>query len=140
MQVRAAARDALDLVDPAARPGRQPVEVAVHVHLDALPLELRRLALHVCLQQTHERVHLALRAIPVLGGEGEQREDGHAGLDAPFDDLADRRHAGGVTLVARQAAGARPATVAVHDDGDVAGQTAAELQALEQLVGHVRLP
>ena len=89
---------------------------------DVVLQEVRELAVQVLLQKRHERDDLEPRALPVLDGEGVERQRVELEPRAGLDDLADGRDAGAVALDARRAALAGPAAVAVHDDGDVPRQ------------------
>jgi hypothetical protein len=72
------------------------------------------------LLEAHEELDLLGGAVPVLGGEGEDREPLDPQAEGAVDHVEQRLLAGGVAGGAGQAAGGGPATVAVHDDGDVA--------------------
>src|SRR5690554_1580865 len=110
---------ALDLCHSRARAGWQPVGLTEHAYAHALRLQLRTLFHEIALQQPHERGDLACRPIPVLLRERIEREHAYAGLDGALDGLAHRAHARRMTPKARQAASARPAAVAIHDDRNV---------------------
>jgi len=105
-----------------------------------LSLELLDLLGDELLEQAHQRGDLARRALPVLFREREQRQDFDAGLDRSLHCLAHRRHPGPVAERPRQPALARPAPVAIHDDGDVARHRAVELDLPEEIVRHLRPP
>ena len=91
-----------------------------HVALD----QLVHVAAEIEAEQTHQRPHFLRRAFPVLRREGEQGEVLQADVAGLAHDLAHRVHAGDMAGLARQVALLRPASVAVHDDGDVVGKTA----------------
>src|SRR5439155_20532215 len=76
----------------------------------------------VATQEGHEPVHLARRALPVLGREGVQGEVADTELAAHLDDGAHGVLPHPMPLEAREAALLCPAPVAVHDDGHVARQ------------------
>ncbi len=69
------------------------------------------------LQQLHDGVHLLLRPLPVLGGEGVDRQVLDADVPAVGGDGAEGLRPGGVAGLARQATAFGPAAVPVHDDG-----------------------
>ena len=101
---------------------RQAVNLADHFEVDVVLVQFRRLGLEIVDEIFHQRIHLVLGPVPVLGGKGVEREI----LDAEFprraDDFARRIRAAPVPLDARQTMLFRPAPVAVHDDGDVLRQ------------------
>src|SRR4051812_28117965 len=68
----------------------------------------------------HERKHFRFRALPVLGGEGVERQILDAQIAAAFDALAHRFRALLVAFDPRQPAVLGPAAVAVHDDSYMA--------------------
>ena len=94
----------------AARPAHAYAEL---VHLVATAPD------HVAVE-AHQELHLVGGARPVLGGEGVRRDRLHADLDRPLDHVEERVLALLVAGRARQPALLGPATVAVHDDRDVA--------------------
>ena len=98
------------------------VRAAAHdAEADLVLVEEGLLAGEVGDEEAHEGLDLVLGALPVLDGEGVEREVADAGVAAVAEDAADGLAAGAVALGAGEAAGLRPAAVAVHDDGDVAG-------------------
>ena len=74
-------------------------------------------------------------AIVELAGEGEEGEDLQARLNRAFDCLAHRLHAVAVPERPRQVSLACPPPVAIHDDGDVAGDGAVQSNSREELIG-----
>ena len=60
-------------------------------------------------------------AVPVFGAEGVEREELDSHVGAGCSDFAHSHHALLVSHAAVQSAGFGPASVAVHDDGDVLG-------------------
>ena len=88
--------------------------------LDVVVDEESALRAHVLDVEVHEEADFFGGAVPVFRGEGVEREllDVEAGRF--FDDGADGFGAGAVACEAWETAGAGPAAVAVHDDGDVA--------------------
>src|SRR3990172_2263078 len=113
--------------------GREALQLAEHAHLHSLPLELVRLPLDVLLQERHQRRNLARGPLPVLLREGEEREHLEPHLEGPFHHLAHRLHPAPVPQGARQPALARPASVAIHDDGDVARRRAVGADLAEEI-------
>src|SRR5690606_19719773 len=108
-----------DLCHSRARAGWQPVGLTEHAYAHALRLQLRTLFHEIALQQPPERGALACRPSPVLLRARIARAHADAGLAGPLDGPAHRAHARRMTPTARQAAGARPAAVAIHDDRNV---------------------
>ena len=139
-EARALARVALDALDRRGRAGREAGAVAEHVHPHPLPAQLRHLPRDVFFQQVHQGGDLGRGPLPVLVREREQGEHFHARLDRPLHNLAHRAHAGAVSQRARQVPLARPTSVAIHDDGDVARHRAPQTDLCEEVVAHVRPP
>ncbi len=98
-----------------ARPSRLPMTPQPR----AVLVQLLELAAQVVAQQPHQVADLVGRPRPVLGREGEQRQDGNAELARAAHDAAHRVGAAAMAGDARQAARLRPPAVAIHDDGDV---------------------
>ena len=80
--------------------------------------EVGELALDRLPEDLHQRVDLVARPRPVLGREGVDGERLDAEVDRRLDGPPERLRAGAVAGGDRQAAPARPAAVAVHDDRD----------------------
>ena len=74
------------------------------------------------LVETHEETHLLRRPAPVLGGERVRRHRGDPDLDGTVQHVKQRGFARPMPLGSRQSALPGPASVAVHDEGDVSGQ------------------
>ena len=130
-----------DTIDRAASTLAQLVQVAQHPDRHALLPKLGGLPRDVFLQQLHQGFDLAGRTLPVLLAEGEERQNPYAGLQTALDHLADRFHPGMMAQRTGQRASLGPAAIAIHDDGDVAGNRAMNPQPLQQIVAHpVRLP
>src|SRR5690606_17023406 len=72
-------------------------------------------------EQLHQRVDFLFRPAPVLAGEGEQGQRADAVREAEVDRALGRARTGTVADDARAAPALRPAPVAIHDDGQVAG-------------------
>jgi hypothetical protein len=83
------------------------------------------------LEQPHQEVDLRARTLPVFDRERVERQALDAHARALGRDLAHRADAFAVAEHAPQAARLRPTAVAVHDDGDVLGECAAELGAFD---------
>ncbi len=103
--------DGLPQLGHAAHPADADAEL---VHLVAAAAD------HVAVE-VHQELHLVRRALPVLRGEGVEREVLHAHLDTALEDVHDDALTDLVALGAGQAPLLRPAAVAVHHDGDVLG-------------------
>ncbi len=121
MELLAGRRFPLDALDGGASTRCQPAAIPEHVHLHALPFQLRDFLRDVLLEQVHERRNLRRRAIPVLLGEREQGQHLDARFNRPLDRFPHRLHPGAVAERPRQPALARPAAIAVHDDRHVTG-------------------
>src|SRR5712691_5602003 len=130
----------LDALHRRPRAGREPGAVAQHVDRHPLVLQLGYFPRDVLLEQPHQRGDLGRGTLPVLLREGEQREHLHPGLERAFDRLAHRLHPRPVAQRPGQAALARPATVAVHDDGHVARRGPVQADLRQQVVRHLRPP
>src|SRR5688500_7096745 len=109
----------LALLDQRADLGGEALRVADHLEAHAAGEQLGGLVLQSGADQLHQQPHFLGRTAPVLGADGEQREVGNAAVDAGAYRGAHRLRAAPVAGDARQAPAARPAAVAVHDDGDV---------------------
>ena len=70
-------------------------------------------------KQAHQEINLRFRAAPVLHREGVKRQRGNIQAGAGFDNRPCRLHACAMSRDARQMAPPRPATVSVHDDGNM---------------------
>ena len=86
---------------------------------DAVANEGVEFLLQVVLQEAHETADFVLGAFPVFDGESVEGEHFHAEIPGGEGGGADGLDAATVTLDAGQPAGFRPASVAVHNDGDV---------------------
>src|SRR5437667_12214887 len=87
---------------------------------DRVLTERGELGLQIAAQQSHQEIGFAARTLlPVLFRKGIERERRNADARRRFYRRPYRRHSGPVSGNARQMAAARPASVAVHDDGDV---------------------
>src|SRR3546814_10118202 len=91
-------------------------------HAHAAPMQFHHLALERVEEQLHQRADLFLRPAPVLAGEREQRERGDPAFEAEVDAQVDRARTGAVADHPRPPPPRRPSAVAVHDDGEVAGE------------------
>ncbi len=111
----------------------QLLPAAEDVEADVVLSQRLPLPAHVLLEQVHQRPDLEPRALPVLHREGVEGEHLEAEAGRRLDRLAHRGDARPVPFDAGQVARLRPAAVAVHDDGDVARQTAEIEPANQQL-------
>ena len=76
--------------------------------------------LQIAAQQAHQEIDFAARTLlPVLFGKGIQRQPGNSDAGRSFDGGTYGCNSGAMSGHARQVPAARPAAVAVHDDGDV---------------------
>ena len=110
------------LLERIAHAGRQAIELADGVEPDAVVEDLAALAFEVVAEQIHETAHFFRGAIPGLRGEGVERERGQAELAGGAGDRANAVRALAVAFEPGKGAHLRPASVAVHDDADVARQ------------------
>src|SRR5690606_39009753 len=84
-------------------------------------IEFVDLALQCVHEQLHQRADLILRAAPVLAREREQGQRLDLFQDAEVDADVDRPRARAMADDAWPVAALGPASVAIHDDGQVAG-------------------
>src|SRR5690606_4189086 len=82
--------------------------------------------------QLHQRSHFLDRPCPVLTGEGKQRQHLDAFGRTDFNDCPDGVNAGLVPGHSRHQTLARPAVIAIHDDGNVTGYSS----GFNFLLGH----
>jgi hypothetical protein len=108
----------------AGRSVRRPIAQA-HVVLH----QLRALVDQVRAQEAHQVAHFRIGALPVVDREGVQRQALDAHARALLGDLAHGLDAFLVPEDAPQSAALGPASVAVHDHGDVRRERAAQLGA-----------
>ena len=78
-------------------------------------VQLAQLALQVQRQKPHDARHFILRAIPILGGEGVQREILDARLGCGANDGPRGINPAPMAFYPRQSIGFGPAPVAIHD-------------------------
>src|SRR5690606_414234 len=101
---------------------REFVDSADHLEPDVVLGKRLQLAAQVSLEQRHQRGDLGGGTLPVFDGERVQRQYLDAQPGTGFDDLTHGARARPVTFHPRQVTLTGPATVAVHDDGDVCRQ------------------
>ena len=83
-------------------------------------LHLLDFLLEILGEKTHEEIHLRSRPLPVLRGERVDRQHLDAEIDAYLHDVKQGSDARAMACRADEALSLRPASVAVHDDGDMA--------------------
>jgi hypothetical protein len=83
--------------------------------------ELGQFVAEEAFEEAHQGVDFGLGPLPVLDGEGVKGEVLNAELAGGLDDVAHRFSARAMALDADHVLGLCPASVAVHDDGDVLG-------------------
>src|SRR5262245_6362937 len=105
-----------------AHVGRELVGSAHDLEPDVVLQQRAELEADVALQQRHQRVDFGAGPFPVLDRKRVQRQDVDAEARRRLHDVAHRRDPGPVSLDARQVALRGPASVPVHDDGDVRRQ------------------
>ena len=98
-------------------------QITEKLHFHPVPLHLPDGLQQVLFQKPHDGRHLRRRPLPVLGGKGVDGEVVDADVLAVGGDDAEGLRPGGVAGGAGKALPCGPAAVAVHDDGDVPGQT-----------------
>ena len=111
--------------------GVEAVHAAHDAERDVVVEQRLQLAPQVLLQERHERRDLEARPLPVLGREGVERQRRQLEARGRLDGRPHGRDPRAVAFHARQAPLARPAAVAVHDDGHVPGQPP-EVEPVEQ--------
>jgi hypothetical protein len=111
---------ALGLFDDGGDVGRQSVAAAENAQAHARLLQPRQITGHIGPHQPHQVRDLLGRTAPVLGREAEDGQALDAEIGRGLDRALQRLDPLAMSHGARQAPGARPAAVAVHDDGDMA--------------------
>ena len=101
---------------------RQTIGLADDFQADVVLVQLRGFALEIMDEIFHQRIHFVLWPVPVLDGKGIKREVFDAEFAGGADDDAGRFSAGAMPLNAGQMFLACPATVSIHDDGDMSRQ------------------
>ena len=117
---------------------RERFETSDGGELDIVFHEIRQFPTQVVAKQMPKPVNFVLRALPVLDGEGVEREDADAEAGGGLDGVAHGLGAGTVAFHARQMTLRGPAAVAVHDDRDVRRQALEVDLAGESFVGRSR--
>ena len=107
------------------------IRAAEEAHANIVSLQERHFLANVFAEELHEEFDFGFGAAPVFDGEGVEGEGFDAQAGAGFDGCAGGIRAGAVTGDAREMALLGPAAVAVHDDGDVAGE-AGEIELFEE--------
>ena len=101
----------------------KPLDIAEHLHADVVALHRVDGLAQVLLQKAHDGLDLVGRALPVLGGEGVDRQILHADILAVGRDLAEILRPDGVPRRAGKTAASGPAAVAVQNNGNMAGRS-----------------
>ena len=101
--------------------GRKRLPVADYLEPDVIGDEFGQVRFDELAHQVHQVVDLFFRTLPVLAAEGVERQTLDRGVLQAAHELAHRLHALPVAHHPRQVLALRPAAVAIHDDGDVAG-------------------
>ena len=124
----------------------QGMQIADEAQANPIRVQLGDLALERIDEQRHQAPHFLHGPPPVLAREREQREHLHARFCTTLDGGPHRLDAGLVARLARQRAAARPAAIAVHDDGDVPGRELSVLglaglaTIIGRISGSIRIP
>ncbi len=99
---------------------RQFVLAADVFEADVVLVERGNFGLQVAAQQAHQKVDFALGALlPVFFGKSVKGERGDANACGGFHRGPHCRHSGAMTRNARHVATASPASIAVHNNGDM---------------------
>src|SRR5512143_4051658 len=80
----------------------------------------------------HQRLHLTGGTLPILRGKRVEGQDLNLQLAASLDNFAHGFHPFTVAVDTFQATGTRPASIAIHDDGNMSGN--------DESVGQRNLP
>ena len=107
---------------------------AQNVEPDAVLLQGVEFAAQVLLEQVHQRPDLVAGPLPVLGRESVEGQHLEAEFSARLDHVPHRRRTFTMALDPHPAALLSPATVAVHDDGNVPRQRL-EIEATSHQLG-----
>ena len=99
-----------------------PAAIADDAHAAVALHQLVHIAAEIGAEQSHQGAHFGLGPLPVFRRKGEQGEILKFHVAGGAHRLAHRAHAGIMTGLARQMPFLRPAAIAVHDDGDMAGK------------------
>src|SRR6516165_5673062 len=110
---------------------RQIVGAPKEPHTNVVALDQRHLVADVLAEQFHEEFNFRFGAAPVFDREGVERKGLDVEPSTRFDGSASGLGARAVANDAREVALLRPAPVAVHDDGDMAGK-ARDIQFFEK--------
>ena len=105
--------------------GRQfidaPDEADAHILLVHLPFFL----VEILGKEAHEEIDLIMRPLPVFRGKRIDRQNFQLQIDRCIQNIMQRIHTRAMTDRAQEALPLRPASVAVHDDGNMARQARA---------------
>jgi hypothetical protein len=93
-----------------------------HQETDIITMNDGQLFAQVLTQEAHQEIDFRFRAAPVFHGEGVESESGDIESGASFDYGSRGLDAGAMTRNSRQVTALRPASVAVHNYGDVLGE------------------
>jgi hypothetical protein len=103
-----------------AQRSRQLVQIADEQQANAVAVQFVHFVVQGFQETVHEHGNFVARAFPVFAREREQGQHFDAAPRAVLDGLLHGLHAHAMARRARQGALGGPATVAVHDHGDVA--------------------
>lgn len=103
---------------------------------ESLLLDLAAFFDEVLFEEGHEQGEFAWGAFPVFAGEAVEGELPESEPGGFFDHAADRLDTAAVTFDAWETSALGPASVAIHDDGDVLGESSAvESEGVELGIG-----
>src|SRR5438876_3335994 len=101
---------------------RQPIGLADDFQAHIVLVQLRGFALEIMDEIFHQRIHFVLWPVPVLDGKSIERQVFDSELAGGANDDAGGFSAGAMALNARQVTLACPASVSIHDDGNMSWQ------------------
>ena len=134
-----AARQILGLFEETADVGIEIGALADHPHTHAIAMQFCEILADKKPEKSHQVADFGRGPLPVFRGKREDRE----ALDAHFargaNGLAQRFDAAAVSLDTGQSARRRPATISIHDDGDMtrhAGNRPGDIRRLRLWHGH----
>ena len=118
-------RQRLGRADGRGQPAGQPVPAPDHGEPHALLAQAGGLASKIGEEETHQAADLGSRPLPVVGGEGIERQGANSEAGRCLHHAANGGHPATVPLDPRESPRGGPATIAVHDDRHVEGGRAA---------------
>ena len=99
----------------------QPLPVADDPHANIFAVQFRKVTPDEGFQKPHQIAHLGFGPTPVFRREGKEREIAYSAIAGRAHGLAHGLHTAAMPHHARKTALLCPASIAIHDDGDVLG-------------------